>query len=244
MDHFISFIYHIRMKRLIIANWKMNGSKQLIQEFRSLKKTQGTEAVICPPACYLPLFSDTSIVLGAQNNCHHANNGAFTGEISALHLKELGCTYVILGHSERRTQFNETDSVVNHKAAKAIKHGLIPIICIGETYAERHENRFEQVLLSQLDRSTHGLPRHQYVIAYEPIWSIGTGLVATSNDIQNVINLIQQRLGDDTLVVYGGSVTDKNAADLSNIPGLNGVLVGGASLNVTTFQSIIDAFQA
>ncbi|QOL19973.1 triose-phosphate isomerase [Candidatus Bodocaedibacter vickermanii] len=231
------------MKRLIIANWKMNGSIHLIQEFRSLKKIPGTEAIICPPACYLPLFSDTLMKFGAQN-CHHANNGAFTGEISALHLKELGCTYVILGHSERRTQFNETDSVVNHKAAKAIEHGLTPIICIGETYAERHENRFEQALLSQIDRSTHGLPRHQYVIAYEPIWSIGTGLVPTSNDIQTVINLIQQRLGTHTPIIYGGSVNDKNAADLSNIPGLNGILVGGASLNVTTFQSIIDAFQA
>ncbi len=229
------------MKRLIIANWKMNGSIHLIQEFRSLKEVAGTIAVICPPSCYLPLLADTSIMLGAQN-CHHANSGAFTGEISATQLKELGCTYVILGHSERRTHFNETDSVVNHKAAKAIEHGLIPIICIGETYAERHENRFEHVLLSQMDRSTHELPRHRYVIAYEPIWSIGTGLVPTQNDIQNVIALIKHRLGDDTPIVYGGSVNDKNAEALSKIPGLNGVLVGGASLNLATFQSIIDAF--
>lgn len=229
------------MKRLIIANWKMNGSIQLIQEFRSLKQSEGTVAVICPPACYLSLFSNTLVKLGAQN-CHYENSGAFTGEISAAHLKDLGCNYVILGHSERRAQFNETDSAVNHKAAKAIEHGLIPIICIGETYVERHENRFEHALLSQIDRSTHGLSRHKYVLAYEPVWSIGTGLVATSNDIQNVITLIQHRLGDITPIIYGGSVTDKNAEALSKIPGLNGVLVGGASLNLTTFQSIINAF--
>lgn len=243
MDHREAFIYHILMKRLIIANWKMNGSIDLIQEFRSIKEVPGTTVVICPPSCYLPLFTDLQLMLGAQNS-HYANNGAFTGEVSATQLKELGCTYVILGHSERRTHFNETDSMVNHKASKAIELGLIPIICIGETYAQRQENRFEQVLLSQLDRSTHGLPRHRYIIAYEPIWSIGTGLVPTQNDIQNVIALIKHRLGDDILVVYGGSVNDKNAADLSNIPGLNGVLVGGASLNVATFQSIINAFQA
>jgi triosephosphate isomerase len=179
---------------------------------------------------------------GAQN-CYSANGGAFTGEISAIQLKELGCTHVILGHSERRTQFHETDSQVNHKAANAIAQGLIPIICIGETYAERNEGRFEQVLLSQLDQATHRLNPRRYVIAYEPIWSIGTGLVATPHDIQNVITLIQHRLGDNTPIIYGGSVNDKNAKALSNIPGLNGVLVGGASLNVTTFQSIIDAFQ-
>jgi triosephosphate isomerase len=230
------------MKRLIIANWKMNGSIQLIQEFRSLKKADGITAVICPPACYLPLFANTSMNFGAQN-CYSANGGAFTGEISAIQLKELGCTHVILGHSERRTQFHETDSQVNHKAANAIAQGLIPIICIGETYAERNEGRFEQVLLSQLDQATHRLNPRRYVIAYEPIWSIGTGLVATPHDIQNVITLIQHRLGDNTPIIYGGSVNDKNAKALSNIPGLNGVLVGGASLNVTTFQSIIDAFQ-
>jgi triosephosphate isomerase len=230
------------MKRLIVANWKMNGSIQLIQNFRSLKEAPGTTAVICPPACYLPLFTGTSMKFGAQN-CHSKNSGAFTGEISAKQLKELGCSYVILGHSERRAQFNETDSMINHKAAQAIEHGLIPIICIGETYEERHEGRFEQALLSQLDRSTHRLNPQRYVIAYEPIWSIGTGLVATPNDIQAVITLIQHRLGDNTPILYGGSVNDKNAKALSNIPGLNGVLVGGASLNVATFQSIVDAFQ-
>ncbi|MDP3935960.1 MAG: triose-phosphate isomerase [Alphaproteobacteria bacterium] len=230
------------MKRLIIANWKMNGSKQLIQEFRSLKDAFGTVAVICPPACFLPLLAETSMIFGGQN-CHYATSGAFTGEISAAQLKELGCTYVILGHSERRSQFKETDSIVNQKAAQAIERGLIPIICMGETYEERHEGRFEQVLLSQLDRSTHRLNPQRFVIAYEPIWSIGTGLVATENDIQNVITLIQGRLGDTTPIIYGGSVNDKNAEALSNIPGLNGVLVGGASLNVPTFQSIIDAFQ-
>lgn len=219
----------------------MNGSLKLIQEFHSIQTNENTKVVVCPPACYLPFFKASQIMLGAQD-CHHESFGPYTGEISSQHLKELGCSYVILGHSERRIQFNETDVLINQKAHQAIEQGLTPIVCIGETLEERQENRFEHTLLSQIDRATHLISPNQYILAYEPIWSIGTGLVPTLHDIENVITLIKRRLGEATTIVYGGSVNDKNAAALSQIPHLNGVLVGGASLNFATFQSIVNAF--
>lgn len=230
------------MKRLIVANWKMNGSIQLIQDFLSIDANLNeTQVVICPPACYLPLLKTSLFALGAQN-CHHAASGAFTGEISPIQLKELGCRYVIVGHSERRSYFQETDSLVNQKASCAIEAGLIPIVCIGETYIQRQENRFKQALLSQIDRSLQGLDSKKYVIAYEPVWSIGTGLVPTNEDIKEILDIIRQRLGSVPQIIYGGSVTEKNAQILVQIPNLNGVLVGGASLNLETFQTIIKTF--
>jgi triosephosphate isomerase len=242
MDQAASFIYHIFMNRLIIANWKMNGSFQLIHEFQSIQRKLGTTIVVCPPSCYLSLFKSLPFSLGAQN-CHCESCGAYTGEISATQLNELGCTYVILGHSERRMQNKETDDLINKKALQAIQCSLTPVICIGETLEERQENRFEHVLLSQIDRTTHLIPTDQYVIAYEPVWSIGTGLTPIAKDIQDIIALIRKRLGDNVTVIYGGSVNDKNASSLAEIPHLNGFLVGGASLRVRTFQSIVDAFQ-
>jgi triosephosphate isomerase len=182
-------------------------------------------------------------MVGAQN-CHQHTHGAFTGEISAAQLKDLGCQYVILGHSERRMHAHETDDEINEKAEQAINHGITPIICMGETYEARKEHRFKQALLSQLDKSTAGLNKSKYVIAYEPIWSIGTGLVPTNEEILEVFYLIHHRLNSNTPIIYGGSVTDKNAATLRTIQSLKGVLVGGASLNVHTFQAIVDAFQS
>lgn len=231
------------MNYLVVANWKMNGSLKLIHEFHSSHPRNGVDTIICPPSCYLPLLASSPIILGAQN-CHKNTHGAFTGETSVTHLKELGCRYVILGHSERRSYAHENDDLVNLKATQAIDHGIKPIICIGETYETRKENRFKQTLLSQLDRSTAGLNKKKYVIAYEPTWSIGTGLVPTNDEILDVFNLIQNRLDSNTPIIYGGSVTDKNAQTLRTIPKLRGVLVGGASLNVNTFQAIIDAFQS
>lgn len=231
------------MNSIVVANWKMHGSQKLIQEFHTLCPRNGVDTIVCPPACYLPFWSSSQILLGAQN-CHQSTHGAFTGEISVSQLIDLGCQYVILGHSERRLQAHETDDQINAKATLAISHGITPIICIGESLEARKEHRFQQALLSQLDRSTAGLNKREYVVAYEPIWSIGTGLVPTNTEILKVFELIQNRLNADTPIIYGGSVTDKNAATLRNIPGLNGVLVGGASLNVQTFQVIVDAFQS
>lgn len=229
------------MKRLVVANWKMNGSINLIHDFQFLQNNPKTTTIVCPPSCYLPLFKPSTFALGAQN-CHYAEKGAFTGEISPIQLKELGCQYVIVGHSERRTLFQENDSLINQKAAQAIEHGIIPIVCVGESYLERKEDRFKQVLLAQIDHALHNLDSQKYVIAYEPIWSIGTGLVPTTKDIEEVLEMIRSRLERSTKIIYGGSVTDKNSLILSQIPNLDGVLVGGASLNIKTFQTIIDAF--
>lgn len=242
MDTGVLQTYDGVMKRLIVANWKMNGSYQLIQEFQSIKNSSGTKVIVCPPSCYLPLFRNPSVILGAQN-CHLLGEGPFTGEVSPAQLREVGCKYVIVGHSERRNLFHETSSLINKKASQAIQHGLIPIICIGETHIERQENRFKHVLLAHIDQSFRNLDAKKYIVAYEPIWSIGTGLSPTNNDIQDVLEIIHERLGRSATIIYGGSVTDKNASSLAKIPNLNGVLVGGASLNITTFQTIIDAFQ-
>lgn len=228
------------MKRLIVANWKMNGSIQLVQELKSTSLS--ANVIVCPPACYLPLINSFVISPGAQN-CSQLSKGAFTGEISAAQLKELGCKYVIVGHSERRNLFNETDALINQKASAAIQAGLIPIICVGETYEERNENRFKQVLLSQIDQVVHTLDIQKYIIAYEPIWSIGTGLIPTNENIKEVLDIIRQRIGLSARIIYGGSVTDKNALSLAEISNLDGVLVGGASLNIHAFQTIINAFQ-
>jgi triosephosphate isomerase (TIM) len=240
MDTHVLQLYDGVMKRLIVANWKMNGSIALIQEFQSIQLS--ANIIVCPPSCYLSLVNTFVTSPGAQN-CSHLDKGAFTGEISAAQLKELGCKYVIVGHSERRKLFNETDSLINQKASAAIQAGIIPIICVGETYEERNENRFKQVLLSQIDQVTYNLDIQKYIIAYEPIWSIGTGLIPTNEDIQEVLDIIRKRIGMSAHIIYGGSVTDKNALSLAEIPNLNGVLVGGASLNITTFQTIINAFQ-
>lgn len=231
------------MKNIVVANWKMNGSLELIRDIQRLHPRNGVDVIVCPPACYLPILRASSITIGAQN-CHQHLQGAYTGEISAVQLAELGCHYVILGHSERRLYMGETDDLINLKAQQAIAQGITPIICIGESHEARKENRFQQTLLSQLDRSTNGLNTSKYVIAYEPIWSIGTGLVPTNDQIFEVFQLIQHRLNASPPIIYGGSVTDKNAPVLKTIPGLNGVLVGGASLNLHTFQSIVDAFQS
>lgn len=230
------------MKRFVVGNWKMNGSIQQIHEFNQLSPRHNVISVICPPACFIPLFNPQHIHVGAQN-CHHQLSGAYTGEVSAEQLKALGCTYVILGHSERRAQFTESSELVNHKASQAIQAGLIPIICVGETETERRESRFKHVLSSQLDISLSGINLEQCVIAYEPVWSIGTGLVPTTEQITEVIELIRNLKGKTTKVLYGGSVNNKNIKTIVDIPALDGVLVGGASLSLQSFQEIINAFQ-
>jgi triosephosphate isomerase len=232
------------MKQFVVANFKMNGSMALIQDYMiNVQSSDQVTVIVCPPACYIPLLHwSAKFSLGAQN-CHHLEIGAHTGEISPRQLKDVGCEYVIVGHSERRLQFQETNEMINQKAVRAIACGLTPIICIGETYAERQEDRFQRVLLSQIDQSTHGLNPYKYILAYEPIWSIGTGLAPTAEDIQTVLRLIHKRLGSDVPIIYGGSVTDKNAGVLTTIPYLRGVLVGGASLNLQSFQHIVYTFQ-
>lgn len=248
-------------KYLVVANWKMNPSTSqevevLLRNVRKeIKGLKDIEVVFCPPFVWLPRLAvdffgvrrKSQLKLGAQN-CHWEKAGAFTGEVSALMLKELGCQYVILGHSERRQYFNETDQLINKKIKLALKTRLRPILCIGEQEIEREE--IQSVLESQLTNCLAGVAQGQIeriVIAYEPVWAIGTGNACGVNDAMQATILIRKilaRLYNRPLskrmkVLYGGSVTSKNAADYVKKVGMDGLLVGGASLDAGEFIKIV-----
>lgn len=246
------------MRRPIVAgNWKMNMTIGAASEFvrsirRGLNQVKGVDRVLCPPftalAAVKDLIAATEIRLGAQN-MHWSEKGAYTGEISPEMLQEL-CQYVILGHSERRAYFGETDEGVNRKLIAAQAHGLIPIVCVGETEAQYDAGRTEEVVGGQLRGCLAGLSAEEVkglVIAYEPIWAIGTGKAATPAGAGAIIGLtirgtIASMLGEDTAravrVQYGGSVTPANVAQFMAHPDIDGALVGGASLK-TGFVELV-----
>ena len=217
---------------------------------RNLKST----VLVCPPFINLGIVSsilnNSNINLGAQN-CWYEEKGAFTGEISAEMLKSIGCTYVIVGHSERRTIFGESDEVINKKAKALLKHGIKPIICIGETLEERNSGNTYKVLFCQLDNSFAGFSNADWeniVIAYEPVWAIGTGVTATPEQAQeahyNIRKYINEKFGETaskSLILYGGSMNEKNAYELLGLDDVNGGLIGGAALKVDSFVSIIES---
>jgi triosephosphate isomerase len=246
---------------LIAGNWKMNPPARVaaIALAETVKTGVGSAAgvrvVLCPPAVYLGeldrALDGSPIGLGAQN-MHWESGGAFTGEVSAAMLVDTGCTHVILGHSERRHGLGETDLQVNLKLHAAMAAGLIPIVCLGETKDERLRDETEHVLLSQLGGSLAGLSREQMagtVLAYEPVWAIGTGLTATPEQAQSAQAFIRGWLTDQfgeataaqVVVLYGGSVKPDNAAELLACPDIDGALVGGASLSADDFLAIFRA---
>jgi triosephosphate isomerase len=242
---------------LIAGNWKMNGTSAALGEVRSLgeklaQRPPRCTVVLCPPATLLERLGEIAapigIVTGGQD-CHAAPNGAHTGDISAPMLADAGAQYVIVGHSERRTNHGETDETVRAKANAAVGAGLIPIICVGETEAERDSGRAETVVLSQLEGSVPAEWRDAgIVIAYEPVWAIGTGRTPTSADIAQMHDTIRgdlvQRFADKGAVIrilYGGSMKPGNAAEILAISNVNGGLVGGASLLANDFHAIISA---
>lgn len=253
------------MRPLFIAgNWKMNpGSHAVAVELaEQVKVGVGTMAevrvAVCPPSVFLhqidAVLAGSPIGLGAQN-MHWKPDGAYTGEVSGAMLNDAGCTHVILGHSERRHGMGETDAQVNLKLVAALGAGLIPIVCIGETLEERQAERTEAVVEAQLNGSLAGLTPEQMVgtvLAYEPVWAIGTGLTATPAQAQAVHAFIRKRLaatfGEATaarvVVQYGGSVKASNAKDLLACPDIDGALVGGASLQAPEFLGIIEAARA
>jgi triosephosphate isomerase len=250
------------MKRrpLIVGNWKMNldraGAVELAEKLvRGAAKAGDLDLAVCPPAVYLDAVSEvidgSRIALGAQN-MYFEKSGAFTGEISAPMLVDLGCRYVILGHSERRHILGETDELVNQKVHAAIAAGLTPIVCVGETLAEREAGRTEEVIRRQFHGSLAELTVDQVlrvVIAYEPVWAIGTGKVATPQQAEEVHvdlrKLLKERYNaaaaDTVRIQYGGSVKGDNAAALLACPNIDGALVGGASLKPADFLSIVAA---
>ncbi len=246
-------------KAIIAGNWKMNKTpseaKVLINEIAPLVKDAGCEVIACVPYVDLQVAIDatkgTNIKVGAEN-CHWAESGAFTGEISASMLKELGVEYVVLGHSERRQYFGETDETVNKRTKAVLAAGLKPIVCVGELLWERECNITEEVIARQIKLDLWDVTEEELknvVIAYEPVWAIGTGKTATADQAEEVCAFIRQQLsklyGDEAAqgvtVQYGGSMNDKNADELLQKENVDGGLIGGASLVAEKFAAIVKA---
>ena len=249
-------------KAIVAGNWKMNNdrkaAKALITELAPMVKDAGCEVVLCVPftnlETALSLCDGTNLHVGAQN-CHWAASGAFTGEISAQMLAEMGVEYVIIGHSERRQYFGETDQTVNARTRAALDAGLTVILCVGEVLEQREQGVTEEVVSMQTKIALGGVSEQELqniVIAYEPVWAIGTGETATpeqANEVCAVIRSLIERLygkdaADAIVVQYGGSMNDKNAAELLAQPDVDGGLIGGASLVAEKFTAIVNAASA
>lgn len=241
---------------LIAGNWKMNGLKQaglslateLGERLKAAAPYAGFDMLVCPPATLIDAVSTavsgTGLLVGGQD-CHARSNGAHTGDIAPEMLADLGCSHVLLGHSERRADHGETSDEVAEKALKAVDAGLVPVICVGETEAEKDAGRTLEVLSDQVSRSVpDGLGAKLFVLAYEPVWAIGTGRTPTAteaNDIHGALRkMLEQKVGDAETVriLYGGSVKPSNAAEFLSSEHIDGALVGGASLKADDFWAI------
>ena len=244
-------------KKIVAGNWKMNKTPSeaisLINELKPLVADTDVEVVVCPTFVCLPAVIEavrgTNIKVGAQN-IHWADDGAFTGEISGEMLKEVGVEYVIIGHSERRRYFAETDQTVNSRLKAALKYGLKPIVCVGELLIERENDLTKSVLKRQTIDALKDIPSEDVsniVIAYEPVWAIGTGRTASVEDandacgfIRSVIeSLYNEEIAQNIRIQYGGSVKPSNASDLFNTSDIDGGLIGGASLTASDFVGIV-----
>lgn len=245
-------------KKVIAGNWKMNmlpnEAIKFIDEITPLVKDTQNEVILCVP--YTDLFyalltaQNTNIKIGAQN-MHWEETGAYTGEVSGKMLKSIGVEYVIIGHSERRGYFAETDETVNKKIKSAIKYELKPIVCVGETLKQREEGKEKEVVTTQIEKALEGLTDNQVeniIVAYEPIWAIGTGKTATSEDANEMTKAIREKISDiygqmvanRVIIQYGGSVKSSNAKELFSMSDIDGGLVGGASLKVEEFAKIVN----
>lgn len=249
-------------RKLIAGNWKMNGSRDanasLVRELvLDVRKYSKVDVLVCPPLVYLDAVGQqieaSPIQLGAQNLAEQERPGAFTGEVHGSMLRDVGCRFVLVGHSERRALFGETDAVVAHKFVRAQACGLIPVLCVGETLDEREAGATQTVVGAQLDAvlAAAGIGAFaQAVIAYEPVWAIGTGKTATPEQAQAVHAFIRGRLAEQdakiansTRILYGGSMKADNAAELLACGDIDGGLIGGASLKATEFLAICAAAQ-
>ncbi len=247
-------------KTVVAGNFKMNLLPSDIKEYsETLRQLSGKarhcDMLVCAPFVMLPqavkAFKDCRIAVGAQN-LSDKESGAFTGEVSANQLRDLGVKYVIIGHSERRAYYGETDELVNAKVKAALGAQLNPIVCVGETLKQREQGVTEELVSMQVKLALYGVPsdkmRH-VIIAYEPVWAIGTGKTATAEDANEICNKIRSvirglygaRISRAVTIQYGGSVNPKNAAELFAMPDIDGALVGGASLNPSDFAAIIEA---
>ncbi len=247
-------------KTIIAGNWKMNKTLTETRAYAEaikpmLGKHKWCEVVLCVPAVNIPgavrLFKDTRVSIGGET-CHYEPSGAFTGEITAEMLKDVGAKYVIIGHSERRQYYNETDFTVNRKLRAALEAGLRPILCVGESLEQRELGVTESYITYQVEAAISGLTAAQVrrlVVAYEPIWAIGTGKTATAEQAGEVCSLIRAvirrlhgaRVARAVTIQYGGSMNAKNAAELLSQPDVDGGLIGGAALKPDDFMAIINA---
>jgi triosephosphate isomerase len=251
-------------KKIVAGNWKMNLDYQdgvaLFSEIVNMVRDEqkGAQvAIICAPFIHLNSLAKlggTTVKIGAQN-CHQNESGAFTGEVSAKMIKSVGCEYVIVGHSERRQYFAETDALLLEKTKAALNNNLIPIFCIGETLDERNNGSYFDVIKSQLTNGVFALTAEEFaqvVLAYEPVWAIGTGLTASSDQAQEVHAFIRNEIAahygaetaENTSILYGGSCNPKNAAELFAQPDIDGGLIGGASLKSRDFTDIVKTFNS
>jgi len=248
------------MQQYIIGNWKMNGTKGEAQRLAAgfLKRIQEAtrplpHIVLCPSYPYLTsvieILKDSPIEVGGQD-CHPEKSGAFTGDVSVSQLVDVGCKYVIIGHSERRRYHHESSPVIRKKVESAIKAGLRPILCVGESVEERKTGKALYIVSSQLisDLPDSFAP-HELLVAYEPLWAIGTGHAPTTDEVEEVMGLMKHVLSSRVTggaiipTLYGGSVNAQNASDLLNLPHVDGLLVGGSSLKLDEFWEIINASQ-
>lgn len=224
--------------KILVANWKMNGDVGFAEKFfeKINRISTKNQIIVCPPFPLLHKFQNFSHSLGAQN-CSEKTNGAFTGEVSPLLLQDLGCKYVIIGHSERRRIFKESDEIIFEKYKTLTNLNLIPIVCVGETEEERSEWR--DILSIQLSKLKNDENLSRAIIAYEPVWSIGSGKTPTAAEIHEVLSFIKQTTNSKCPTLYGGSVNIKNISDILQIPSVDGVLIGGASLKIEEFSEMI-----
>jgi triosephosphate isomerase len=249
----------LNMRRKVIAgNWKMNmlpnEAINFIENLAPLVKDTENEVILCVP--YTDLFyslltaQGTNIKIGAQN-MHWEESGAYTGEVSAKMLKSIGVEYVIIGHSERRAYFAETDETVNKKIKSALANGLTPIVCVGETLEQREKGITEEIISQQIEKAFEGISSedsNKIIVAYEPIWAIGTGKTATKEQANETIKQIRNKLvkiygqnvADEITIQYGGSVKSSNAKELFEMSDIDGGLVGGASLDAKEFSNIVN----
>ena len=250
--------------RYVIANWKMHGSSastelymRQVREYADQASQADFTVVICPPDVYLATAAtknSSAAVIGGQNLSRHSPSGAYTGEVSACMLKDVGCSHVITGHSERRVMHRETNEIVAEKFAAAIEEGITPVLCVGEHQSERHSGAAEKVVRLQLGTVFARVPKdilstRDWLIAYEPIWAIGSGVSASPGEaaemhlfIRKCVNKHIPGRGDSISVLYGGSINTENAADLFAMADIDGGLVGGSSLDPEKFIEICKSF--
>lgn len=228
-------------------------AKEFFGSLLPLTVNGNREVLICPPftsiESSIETTKDSALMIGAQN-LSHEESGAFTGEVSGEMIKAVGCEYAIVGHSERRALYYETDTIINAKVLKALEHGLTPILCVGETLDERKDEKLFDIIGTQLEKGLGSINKDQkIVVAYEPVWAIGTGLTATPEEAEEVHSFIREVLEDlfdneksqKTQILYGGSVKPDNANELFSKPNIDGALIGGASLKADDFRKIIES---